>query len=252
VKPARAAAGLALSLWAAGVLAAPRSSKETVEQLLKAYNRHDAEAAAATFQAEAEIWKPGSEKPEASGRDGIRQFFADQFREHPKIHSEITQRIELGTWIAVREKTTPEPGEPSRDALLVFDAPEGAIRRAWTMKADDPDDEMSSEGPVGLQIERWNERDLPRLLATYDERATVSRLSTGERLAAGEDALRDRFEKEFEGGPSERIEVPRRMALGPWVVYLQRIAPPRRGGSGETIVVYEVRDNVIRRVWLVP
>jgi hypothetical protein len=251
VKPPRAAAGLALFLCAAGALAAPPSPKDTVEQLLKAYNRHDAEAATATFQDDGEIWKPGAEKPRVSGRDGIRQFFADQFREHPKIRSEITQRIELLSWIAVREKTTPEPGEPSTDALILFDAPDGTIRRAWTMKADDSDDGMSSEGPVGLQIERWNEKDLPRLLATYDERATISRLSTGERLAAGEDALRERFEKEFEDGPSERVEGPRRMALGPWVVYLQRFVPPRRGGS-ETMVVYEVRDNVIRRVWLVP
>ncbi len=237
-------------MWAATAPAAPPSPRGIVDQLLKAYNRHDAEAAAATFGPDAEIWKPGAEKPEASGRDGIRQFFADQFRDHPKIHSEITQRIELGTWIAVREKTTPEPGEPPRDALLVFDVSEGTIRRAWTMKADE-DDALGGEGAVGLQIEKYNERDLPRLIATYDERATISRLSTGERLAAGEDALRERFEKAFDGAP-ERIEVRQRMALGPWVVYLQRLVPPPRDGSAESLVIYEVRDNVIRRVWVAP
>ena len=100
----------------------------------------------------------------------------------------------------MREKTTPEPGEPSRDALLVLDAPEGSIRRVWTMKAGE-DDALGGEGAVGLQIEKYNERDLPRLMAIYDEGATISRLSNGERLAAGEDALRERFEKAFDGAP---------------------------------------------------
>lgn len=251
MRTARATHGLALALWAAGALAGEPSPQDIVDRSFKAYNKHDAEAIAALFQADAEIWKPGAEKPEVSGRDGIRQFFLDQFREHPKIRSTIVQRIELQAWVAVHEKTTPEAGEPSRDALLVFDVPEGTIRRVWTMKAGD-DDELASEGPVGLQIERWNERDLPRLLATFDERATISRLSTGERLAAGEDALRDRFEKAFEADPGERIEVRQRMALGPWVIYRQRAVPAPRDGSGETIVIYEVRDNVIRRVWLAP
>lgn len=250
MRPAHAASGLALALWAATAPASPPSPRVIVDQLLKAYNRHDAEAAAATFGPAGEIWKPGSEKPEASGRDGIREFFTAQFRDHPKIHSEITQRIELGTWIAVRERTAPEPGEPPRDSLLVLDVAEGTIRRAWTMKADE-DDAVGGEGAAGLQIEKYNERDLPRLMATYDEGATISRLSTGERLAAGEDALRERLEKAFDG-PPERIEVRQHMGLGPWVVYLQRLVPPPRDGSAESLVVYEVRDNVIRRVWVAP
>jgi hypothetical protein len=238
-------------LWAAAALAAGPSPRETVERSLKAFNAHDADAAAAPFHADAEIRVPGAEKPNVSGRDGIREFFLDQFRQHPKVRSTIVQRIELGDWIAVREKTTDEPGEPPRDALIVFELAEGMIRRAWTMKADDPENTFANEGPAGLQIERWNERDLPRLLATYDERATISRLSTGERLAAGEDALRERFEKDFEGA-AVRIEVPQRMALGPWVVYRQRLVPVPRDGSGETLVIYEVRDNVIRRAWIAP
>lgn len=250
MRPSRAAAGLAVWLVTAGALGAPPSPKSTVEKLLKAYNKHDAEAAAATLQADAGIWKPGAEKPEASGHDAIRQFFLDQFREHPKIRSEITKWIELGTWIAVREKTTPEPGEPSRDALLVLDVPEGSIRRVWTMKAGE-DDALGGEGAVGLQIEKYNERDLPRLMAIYDEGATISRLSNGERLAAGEDALRERFEKAFDGAPG-RIEVRQRTSLGPWVVYLQRLVPPPPDGSGESLVIYEVRDNLIRRVWVAP
>jgi len=244
-------AGLLTSGSAARLLAADPSPREVVERSVKAYNKHDGEAIAGLFEADATLWNLGEGKPTASGRDGVRQLFLAQFHDHPEARTKAAQVIELGPWVAVQQKTTLEPGGSPRDALAIYEVLGGRIRRAWRLTGQ-AEEEMSGggEGPVALSIEKWNEGDLPRLMATYDEGATISLLANGERLAAGEDALRDRFEKAIAGGTRRRIEVLQRMAAPPWVVYRERIAPRPEGESGDSISIYEVRDNLIRRVWI--
>ena len=158
--------------------------------------------------------------------------------------------MELGAWIGVQEKLVLEPGEPARDTLLIFEVVEGTIRRLWAMKGDESGDELTGgEGRVGLSIEKWNDKDLPRLLATYNEGAVLYDLATGQRLAAGEEALRDRFEKTFETSPHFRVEVLQRMAVGPWVVYRERAVIGAADERVDSIAIYQVRDGLIRRVW---
>ena len=52
------------------------------------------------------------------------------------------------------------------------------------MKADE-DDAVGGEGAAGLQIEKYNERDLPRLMATYDEGATLTAAFDGRAAGRG-------------------------------------------------------------------
>ena len=254
MKRAKSAGLLAAAVLAGGAAtlsAATPSPKEVVEQFFKAHNKHDAEASAALCHPDAALWRLGEQKPAEAGRDSLRRFFLDQFKENPKIKSKIVQAMELPPWVGVQEKVTTEPGEPARDRLLVFEVLDGTIRRIWTMRLDEANDEPAGgEGTVALQIEKWNERDLPRLVATYDEGATISDLSTGERLAAGEEALRDRFEKVLEDSPHLRVEVLQHMSLGPWVVYRERSTTGPQDKQTDAIAIYEVRDDRIRRVWL--
>ncbi len=242
-----AALALAAILAARPMAGAAPPSRVVVERSLHSFNRHDLEAVAASFHPDAQIWTPGGEKPDVSGREAIRGRFLEQFRDHPKIQATFAKIMELGPWAAALAKMTPGPDEDVREALLVFEVREGSIRRVWVLPARDEDG--GGEGPVALQIERLNTQDLPRLLATYDAGATISLLASGERLAAGEEALRDQFEKAFEGDASRRTRVLQRMALSPWVIYLERVTPAPPGG-GEAIVIYEVRDDRIRRVWI--
>ena len=117
------------------------------------------------------------------------------------------------------------------------------------MKKEDADEDHA-EAAVARQIEKWNEGDLPRLIATYDEGAVIFDLATGERLASGEDALRDRFEKVLEESPKYHVEVRKRLSLGPWAVYLERALVGPSRNPVETIAVYRVHDDRIRRVWI--
>jgi hypothetical protein len=251
VKLARLSAGVALALLGGTpLLGGERSPEQVVRSFFKAYDRRDAEAMAALLQTDAALWKLGEERPAVSGREGFRRLFLERFREHPKARAKIAESMELGGWIVVREKTTLEPGEPARDRLSAFEVAGGAIRREWVLEgASGEEDFGGGEGRVALQIEKYNEKDLPRLLATYDEGATLYLLSTGERLAAGEEALREHFEKIFEESPRLRTEVLQRMALGSWVVYRERTVMGADDRRVESIVIYEVRDDLIRRVW---
>jgi hypothetical protein len=255
VRPNPRFAGLCIGLLTAGApvraFAADPSPRDIVERSVKAYNKHDAETIASLFEADATLWNLGVDQPAASGRDGVRQLFLAQFHDHPEARTKAAQVIELGPWVGVQQKTTLEPGESPRDAISIYEVLGGRIRRAFRLMGQ-AEEGMSGggEGPVALSIEKWNEGDLPRLMATYDEGATISLLSNGERLAAGEEALRDRFEKEIAGAARRRIEVLQRMAAPPWVVYRERIAPRPEDGSGDSISLYEVRDNLIRRVWI--
>lgn len=244
--PAFLAAGVAPMLSAGG-----QSPREILERFFKAYNRHEADAIAPLFQADAALWRLGEERPAVSGREGLRQFFQDEFREHPKAKAKAVERMELAAWIAVLQKTTLEPGEPARETLVVFEIAGGLIRRLWVAERglEMGEEPGGGEGVVAIQVEKWNQRDLPRFLAAYDPGASLFLLSTGERLAAGEEALRERYETIFESNPHLHEEVLQRIALGPWVAYRERVVMNPEDGPMESIAIYEVRDSLIRRVW---
>ncbi|HYB53610.1 MAG TPA: nuclear transport factor 2 family protein [Thermoanaerobaculia bacterium] len=226
---------------------------ETVERYVRAYNKHDAESIAALVDPDLRVQRLGEEKPTVSGRDGLREFFRAQFREHPKASMKVVRRMELGVWVVTEDRTTLDPGEAAHEALTVYEVGDGFIRRLWYMEpGDEKGDLAGGDGVVALQVEKWNEKDLPRLLTAYDPGASVQRLSTGERLAAGEDALRERFEKIFDESPHLHKEVRERMSLGPWVVYKEQDVIGTDDRREESIIAYEVRDGVIRRVWLLP
>ncbi len=240
----KALVGAAVALLAlAGGEPAPR---ETVERFFKALEKKDAAAAAALLHSEATLGKLGEESPLASGSGAVVESLLGRFREFPNWSVKVGERIAAGPWVAARERAFMERGEKPRETLFLFQVRDGKIRRAWRM---DGDGEGGGEGGASVLVEKWNERDLPRFIATFEDGASLWELPSGERLAAGEDALRDRFEKAFEGETRLRIEVLEHMSLSPWVVYRSRGAMDAEPASGESLTVFETRDNLVRRVW---
>ncbi len=250
----RPAAGLALAAVTVGVHgatpAAQPSPEDAVKAFYKAYDRHDVDALASGFDEGAALWMLGDEKPVFQGREGLRRLFLGRFRDHPKAKAKLADRMALGPWVVVRELPTLEPGEPAPAKLAIFEVAGGAISRIWVMEAGGEEGGIGGEGTVALQVEKWNEKDLPRLLTAYDPGAALFLLSTGQRLAAGEDALRERFEKIFDTSPRLHAEVLQRLSLGPWVAYRQRAVTGPDSEREDSIAIYEVRDGLIRRVWL--
>jgi hypothetical protein len=235
--------GLAVALLA--LAAGEPAPREAVERFFKALEKKDAASAAALVQSEATIAKLGEEKPFGAGSAAVVETFLDRFKEFPKWSTKLGERIASGPWVAAKERVTLESGEKPREALYLFQVREGEIRRVWTMEGDG---EGAGEGAASLLVEKWNEHDLPRFIGLFEGGAGLFELPSGERLAAGEDELRDRFEKSFvEGTP--RIEVVERMSLSPWTVYRSRSAMEADAPVGEALTIFESRGGLVRRVW---
>ena len=245
-------ARVAVALCAGALVFAAADSAETiVRAFFQALDKRDAKAMMALLPSDAGLRRLGDDRPLANGREAFAAYLQSRFREFPNWRTKIAETMANGSWVVSRERVTLEKGERPRETLWAFEVPEGRVRRAWALEASAEGEEgIGGEGPVALQIEKWNAKDLPRLLATYDEGATVVVLATGERLASGEEALRDRFERIFESSPHLRTEVLQRMSLGPWVAYRERTVSGPDDRKTDGIAVYEVRDGLVRRVWL--
>jgi len=242
---ARIVAAAAAFAVSAILLAATVSEKETVEKFFKALDKKDSASASALLHPEATMSKLGEEKPFAAGSAGVLDAFLGRFKEFPKWSMKLAERTASGPWVAARERVTLESGEKPREALYLFQVREGKIRRVWSMEGDG---EGGGEGAAALVVEKWNEHDLPRFIGLFEGGAALLELPSGERLAAGEDDLRDRFEKSFvEGTP--RIEVIERMSLSPWAIYRSRGAMEPDSPAGEALTVFESRGGLVRRVW---
>ena len=239
----RRAAGL-VALLAMGASSPP----DVVPAFFKALDKHDAAAVAALLHPEAALWKLGEDRPAAFGPDAVREFYLGRFRDFPKWRTKAEGPIAAGAFVAVRERATPEPGERPRETLFLFEVREGVIRRVWAMEGQG---DGGGEGAAALLVEKWNDRDLPRFLALFDDGASLWELPSGRRLATGEDALRARLEGSFEGSAHGRLEVTGRLSLPPWVVYRSRGLMDAEQPAGESLTIYEVADNLVRRVWYV-
>lgn len=219
-----------------------------VAAFFKALDKRAAAAVAALLHPEASLWRLGEDRPVAFGPDAVREFFLSRFRDFPKWRTKAVNPIAAGAFVAVRERATPEPGERPRETLFLFEVRKGVIRRAWFMEGQG---EAGGEGAAALLIEKWNDRDLPRFLALFDDGVSLWGLPSGQRLATGQDALRTRLEGAFEESTPRRVEVTGRLSLPPWVVYRSRGVPDVEQPEGDCLTVFEARDNLVRRVWYV-
>ena len=247
----RVAVPLALAVAAAGALAAAPDPERIVRDYFKACDRRNADAAAALVSADAAFGNLGDDKPAARGRDAVRAALSERWKDHPEARVKLVDAIAVGSYVAALEARTLEPGEPPKRILTLFSIGDGAIRRIWDLPAEsDEPGGLTGEGTAGLAVEKWNDRDLPRLIALYEETAAIYELPLPDPVASGEDALRERFEKTWEAGGGARLEVTRRLAAGPWVIYLTRGVLDPDGKPAETLAIYQIRDGRIRRLWL--
>lgn len=108
-----------------------------IQAQLDAYNRHDAEAFAATYGPEAEILELATGTLIAKGTAAIRAFYAARFQANPKLHAEILHRTLQGDFVVDQERITgvlnPVDGveRPPLTAVVIYELREGRIARAW-------------------------------------------------------------------------------------------------------------------------
>ena len=111
-----------------------------IETQLQAYNRHDAEAFAATYAPVAEIMELATGTVIAKGTAAIRTFYAARFQANPNLHAEVLQRVLQLPFVIDQERITgvlTTPGGPERPALtavVIYEIKGDTIARAWLVR----------------------------------------------------------------------------------------------------------------------
>lgn len=104
----------------------------------------------------------------------------------------------------------------------------------------------SAPATVEAQVVAYNRHDADAFAVTYAEDAQVYRAGEPVPLLAGRAAIRARYAALFRTRPDITVDVSARLTAGDYVSDHETI----RGTAARAIVVYEVRDGLIRRAWL--
>jgi imidazolonepropionase-like amidohydrolase len=132
-------------------------------------------------------------------------------------------------------------------------------RIEWVLKggvAHRPEDILprTAADVVQAQLNAYNAQDLEGFLATYADEAVLLRGSTGERLAVGKAALRERYGAVFSKFPLNRARISERRTEGDRVVLDREIVTGRGPDKPDPWDVgwvrYEVEGGLIRAVTL--
>lgn len=109
---------------------------------------------------------------------------------------------------------------------------------------------LSPEATVQKQIETFNAHDLEAFLATFSEELEVHGLPAGASPPSGKARLREIYTERFRNNPDLHASVLDRIVSGAYVIQRERISG-RAGGKGvlEAVVIYQVEQGTIRRMW---
>jgi hypothetical protein len=106
---------------------------------------------------------------------------------------------------------------------------------------------------VDRQIAAYRDRDLDGFVSCYAGNVKI-RDFAGTVLMDGREGIRARYGPLFRDSPQLRVEIPRRMVAGEYVIDEEEISGFVMAGSPPSIhavVVYLVRDGLIREVMLI-
>jgi imidazolonepropionase-like amidohydrolase len=103
---------------------------------------------------------------------------------------------------------------------------------------------------VQRQLNAYNARDLDAFIATYHPDARLYDFPDT-LLRQGHDALREVYGRLFTQVPALHAQVPRRIAMGDYVIDEEVVTGLPEGRTLNATAIYEVRDGLISRVWLI-
>lgn len=103
---------------------------------------------------------------------------------------------------------------------------------------------------VQKQIEAYNNHDLEAFVDFYHPNAEIFRLPSGEKILNGHDAIRSRYAKVL-ATSGLHVVIESRLSVGDLVVDSERVfTNVSTEISQEAVVMYEVQEGLIQRVWI--
>lgn len=110
---------------------------------------------------------------------------------------------------------------------------------------------LTPEALVERQFAAYQARDLEAFVSTYAPDAVVTRLGEAVPTAAGHGQLREAYGRLFAGNPGLRCELVDRFVKGDIVVDREKVSGLAGRPDFEGFVLYQVRDGLIVRTWVV-
>lgn len=107
---------------------------------------------------------------------------------------------------------------------------------------------MTPVNVVERQLEAYNARDLDRFVAEFSDNVVVYRLPAVEPSIVGKIRFAEFYATQRFNLPHLHAEIVNRMVLGNKVIDHERISGVQ-STPFEMVVIYEVADNLIQRVW---
>jgi hypothetical protein len=110
------------------------SAPEIIDELVDAYNAHDATRFAAQFAVDAVTYEhPGCVGQ--VGRAGIERFYAERYDALPYLRTQVLHRIELGEFVIDHERVQRAADQAPFDTVAINHVVDGEIRRLDVVRA---------------------------------------------------------------------------------------------------------------------
>jgi hypothetical protein len=101
---------------------------DAVERQVAAYNAGDVDAFVACYAAEV-VFEDADGGVQATGRDEMRERYAELFASSPNLRAEVPSRIRVGSYVVDEERVSGFPGGDVHAVAIYRLDPEGLIDR---------------------------------------------------------------------------------------------------------------------------
>ena len=112
-----------------------QTPEEVVQRQLDTYNARDLDGFIAVFSADAQLIDFASGEIRAQGKEALKETYGRLFKSSPDLHSELLNRIVMGTKVIDHEKITGRQGaaEPL-ELIMIYEVEDGKIVRATAVR----------------------------------------------------------------------------------------------------------------------
>jgi hypothetical protein len=114
------------------------------------------------------------------------------------------------------------------------------------------DRELEAEAVVDAMTAAWNAHNSQRYAAFLHPDVIVQTLEADAGNPTGREAMAESSAQFFAREPAAKIEIVSRMSDGRFVIERERMVGLSNGSVFWTTVIYEVRDRLVVRMWIVP
>jgi hypothetical protein len=125
-----------------------------------------------------------------------------------------------------------------------------SLMTATFLVAAPPSRSQSPESVVLRQLEAYNAHDVEAFTAFYAEDVELVDFPAALREPKGKAGLKAFYAKRFKDNPDLHASAKDQILSGPYVIHREKVTGlADRKGPLEVVVVYLVKDGLIRKVW---